>query len=137
MVSDADRALLALAVEARGRAHAPYSRYHVGAAVRTASGREFLGCNVEISSFSLTCCAERVAVFKAVSEGETRIVAVAVVTEDDPPASPCGACRQVLYDFGGAELRVLIGHADGSPARSFSLGELLPAAFGPDNLLSR
>ncbi len=130
-------ALLSLAVEARGRAHAPYSRYHVGAAVLCEDGRVFSGCNVEISSFSLTCCAERVAVFKAVSEGATRLSAVAVVTEDDPPASPCGACRQVLYDFGGADLRVVIGHADGSLAQSLTLGELLPRAFGPENLLSR
>lgn len=135
MVSD--EALVAAAVDARTRAHAPYSRYAVGAAVLTGSGRLFQGCNVEISSYSLTCCAERVAVFKAVSEGETRITAVAVVTEDDPPASPCGACRQVLYDFGGAELRVIVGHPSGGVARTWTLGELLPAAFGPDNLLGR
>lgn len=132
-----DRALLDAAMQARARAHAPYSRYHVGAAVLGASGRTYQGCNVEISSFSLTCCAERVAIFKAVSEGDTRVVAVAVVTEDDPPASPCGACRQVLYDFGGADLRVVIGHADGTLASVQTLGELLPRAFGPENLLSR
>ena len=137
MVSPSDDALVALAVQARTRAHAPYSHYAVGAAVLGASGRVFSGCNVEISSYSLTCCAERVAVFKAISEGETRLLAVAVVTEDDPPASPCGACRQVLYDFGGAELRVLVGHPGGGVARDWTLGELLPAAFGPDNLLGR
>jgi cytidine deaminase len=137
MVRPGDEALVAAAVAARARAHAPYSRYAVGAAVLCESGRVFQGCNVEISSYSLTCCAERVAVFKAVSEGETRILAVAVVTEDDPPASPCGACRQVLYDFGGAELRVVVGHPAGGVARSWTLGELLPAAFGPENLLGR
>ena len=95
------------------------------------------GCNVEISSFSLTCCAERVAVFKAVSDGYKRIVAVAVVTDSDPPASPCGACRQVLHDFGGAELRVIIGTPGGEIAETLSLGALLPRAFGPLDLLKR
>lgn len=132
-----DAALVAAAVEARRRAHAPYSNYAVGAAILTADGHVYHGCNVEISSYSLTCCAERVAIFKAVSEGQTRVTAVAVVTDSDPPASPCGACRQVLHDFGAPDLRVILGRPDGRVAEVISLGELLPRAFGPDDLLAR
>lgn len=94
--------LIHAAAAVRLHAFAPYSRFRVGAAVRGASGRIHTGCNVESASFGLTCCAERVAVFKAVSEGEREIVAVAVVTDVSPPAAPCGACRQVLYEFGKA-----------------------------------
>lgn len=132
-----DGALVAAAVEARRHAHAPYSRYAVGAAILTEDGRVYQGCNVEISSYSLTCCAERVAIFKAVSEGRLRVRAVAVVTDSDPPASPCGACRQVLHDFGSPDLRVILGRPDGGVVETTTLGELLPRAFGPDDLLGR
>lgn len=137
MVSVSDEALVAAAVTARAAAHAPYSRYAVGAALLAEDGRVYHGCNVEISSYSLTCCAERVAVFKGVSEGVRRFVAVAVVTDSEPPASPCGACRQVLHDFGSPDLRVIIGRADGTVVEAITLGELLPRAFGPDDLLKR
>lgn len=137
MVSVSDQALVAAAVTARAAAHAPYSRYAVGAALLAEDGRVYHGCNVEISSYSLTCCAERVAVFKGVSEGVRRFVAVAVVTDSEPPASPCGACRQVLHDFGSPDLRVIIGRADGAVVEVMTLGELLPRAFGPDDLLKR
>ena len=90
--------LLRLADEARKQAYAPYSRYAVGAALLTRTGRVFTGCNVENASFGLSICAERTAVFKAVSEGEHAFVAIAIVTPD-LGASPCGACRQVLYEF--------------------------------------
>lgn len=136
-MSPRDLALVAAAVEARSQAHAPYSRFPVGAALLAEDGRVFQGCNVEISSFSLTCCAERVAVFKAVSEGCRRFVAVAVVTDTSPPAAPCGACRQVLHDFGGPELRVLIGGSDGAVIESHALGDLLPRAFTGADLLNR
>ena len=131
-----DQALVLAARAAQIRAWAPYSEYHVGAAVLTSAGHIHSGCNVEISSFSLTCCAERVAVFKAVSEGDTRVLAVAIVTDEAEPAAPCGACRQVLYDFGGAELRVLLAN-NSDRVRVTHLAELLPLAFGPDNLLKR
>ena len=91
--------LLERAWEARERAFAPFSAFRVGAALVGASGRVWTGCNVESASYSLTCCAERVAIFKGVSEGETRFVAVAVVADCDPVATPCGACRQVLQEF--------------------------------------
>lgn len=136
MIPIDEAALIAAALQAQTRAYAPFSRYRVGAAVQTASGAVYTGCNVEVSSFSLTCCAERVAVFKAVSEGERAMVAVAVVTDDDPPGSPCGACRQVLSDFGGPELIVLTGNPQGATQRA-RLGELLPGAFRPEGLLAR
>lgn len=136
-MSARDAALVAAAVEARSQAHAPYSRFPVGAALLAEDGRVFQGCNVEISSFSLTCCAERVAVFKAVSEGCKRFVAVAVVTDTSPPATPCGACRQVLHDFGGPDLRVLIGGPDGAVIEIHALGDLLPRAFTGADLLNR
>lgn len=91
--------LLAAAWAVRDHAFAPYSRFQVGAALLGESGRVWTGCNVESASYSLTCCAERVAVFKGVSEGERRFVAVAVVADADPVAMPCGACRQVLQEF--------------------------------------
>lgn len=128
-------ALVAAAAEVRQRAHAPYSSFLVGAAVLTGDGRIVTGCNVEISSFSHTCCAERVAVFKAVSEGARRVVACAVVVDTDPPVSPCGACRQVLNDF-GPDMQVMMANLDGS-RRVSGLSDLLPDAFLPDRVLEK
>lgn len=93
------RALMAEAVEARGASHSPYSRFPVGAALLTESGRVYHGCNIENASFGLTCCAERTAVFKAVSEGEHAFRAIAVSARSGEGAPPCGACRQVLAEF--------------------------------------
>jgi cytidine deaminase len=128
-----DQALLAAAFDVRKNAHAPYSGYFVGAAVRAASGRVYTGCNVEISSFSHTCCAERVAAFTAISAGERGLVAVAVAVDDDPPASPCGACRQVLHDL-GPEMHVIMGNLEGQ-VRVHALRALLPEGFSPDRVL--
>ena len=128
-----DEALLAAARAARQRAFAPYSGFLVGAAVRAADGRVFTGCNVEVASYSLTCCAERVAVFKAVSEGATDLVACAVVADMSPPASPCGACRQVLHDF-GAGMSLLLENVQGE-LRRLPLKVLLPDAFEPAQVL--
>ena len=91
--------LMAEAEKASRSSYSPYSRFAVGAALLTRSGRVFLGCNVENSSFGLACCAERTAVFKAVSEGESEFVAVAVTAGKSHGAAPCGACRQVLHEF--------------------------------------
>lgn len=132
-IERSDEELIAAARRAREHAHAPFSGYRVGAAVRAVSGRIHTGCNVEISSFSHTCCAERVAVFKAVSEGEERITAVAVVTGDSPPAPPCGACRQVLHDF-GPDMRVVLANLVGERS-AVKLSELLPNAFGAERVL--
>lgn len=135
MVTDDDRALLEAALEAQTKAHCPFSRYPVGAAIRTRGGRLYSGCNVESASFSLTCCAERVAVFKAVSEGHKEIDACAIVTVEGTPAPPCGACRQVLYEF-GPSMRIVLGNPSGE-VRVLSLSDLLPEGFTPDQLLDR
>ena len=128
-------ALLAAAREARGHAYAPYSRFAVGAALRAGSGRVYVGCNVENASFSHTCCAERVAVFSAVAAGETTFDLVVVVTDTDPPASPCGACRQVLFEF-GPDASVVYANLAGAKVER-RVRELLPDGFPPQVLLSR
>ena len=135
MVTEADRALLSAALQAQEQAHCPFSRYPVGAAVRTTQGVLFSGCNVESASFSLTCCAERVAVFKAVSEGHKDLEACAIVTVEGKPAPPCGACRQVLFEF-GRDMRIVLGNPSGE-VRILSLNDLLPEGFTPEQLLER
>ncbi len=122
--------LLKAAMTARASAYAPYSRFQVGAAV-LAGGEVFAGCNVENASFGLTICAERVAVFAAVAAGPRRIEAVAVAGDPARPTAPCGACRQVLHEF-GPEMAVIL-HSGGKPIVQ-SLASLLPQAFGPDDL---
>jgi cytidine deaminase len=123
--------LVSLAAEARKRAHAPYSNIAVGAALLAKSGRVYTGSNVENASYGLTVCAERVAVFKAVSEGEREFEAIAVVTEKG--ITPCGACRQVLIEFGG-DLQVIVADTAGHQ-RVFALTDLLPEGFTPEHLL--
>lgn len=120
-----------LAVEARKKAYAPYSRYYVGSALMTSHGDIFQGCNIENASYGLTCCSERVAIFKAVSEGMTDFIAIAVATKDG--GFPCGACRQVLNEF-NPHLIVLICNEQGHLIRETILSTLLPNAFGPHNL---
>ena len=123
--------LIQSAQEARQRAYAPYSHYAVGAALLTASGQVFTGVNVENAVFPTGTCAEQVAVFKAVSEGVREFEAIAVVTVNG--GSPCGACRQVLAEF-GLNTVVLIARADGELIHETTLAELLPGAFGPQDL---
>jgi cytidine deaminase len=120
--------LVAAAGEARENAHAPYSGYLVGAAVRTADGRVFTGCNVENASYGLSVCAERHAVAAAVAAGCTEFVGMAVVTSSKPPAAPCGACRQVLAEFG--DFSVIMANTDGDQ-RASTVRDLLPIAFDP------
>jgi cytidine deaminase len=122
--------LVARAALAREYAYAPYSGYHVGAALLTRSGRVYLGANVENAVYSLTVCAERAAVFKAVSEGEREFEALAVVTSNG--GSPCGACRQVLREF-SPRLPIYIADVDGN-YRQTSVNRLLPDSFGPEFL---
>lgn len=124
--------LIALAAEARKNAYAPYSNYPVGAAVLFASGRIFTGCNVENASYGLSNCAERSAVFKGVSEGEREILAVAVSVAGDAPGSPCGACRQVIREFGPQAL--IISAAENGEYFCKTIAELLPHSFGPEFL---
>lgn len=128
-----DDTLVRAAREAQTRAYAPYSHYRVGAALEAVDGRVFTGANVENASYGLTICAERSAVAAAVSAGVQRFRRIVIVTDSDPPASPCGACRQVLAEF-GPDLEV---EAVG-PRRqaSWRLDELLPASFGSSTLRS-
>ena len=127
---DADE-LVAAAREARTHAYAPYSRYQVGAAVLSADGRVFTGCNVENAVYPLGLCAERVAIFKAVSEGVRDFVAIAVVTSNG--GSPCGSCRQVMHEF-APEMTVLIADESGDVRRT-TVSELLPDSFGSGDLV--
>ncbi len=128
-----DGALVEKAREARERAYAPYSGFPVGAALLGRSGRVYSGCNVENASYPLTTCAERTALARAVAEGEREFEAIAVVTSTG--ATPCGACRQILREFGGPEgdLRVLVADLQGN-VQTFTIKELLPAGFTPDQL---
>ncbi len=126
------RALIAAAQEVRLRAYAPYSNYRVGAALLLPDGRIVTGCNVENATFGATICAERTAVVKAVSEGERHFVAVAVVTANG--GSPCGICRQVLYEF-APELTVIMADEGGRIVHEGALYDLLPHGFGPAHLV--
>lgn len=131
MVTDKQReALIQAAIAARHNAYAPYSNYNVGAAILMADGRIFTGVNIENASYGLTICAERTAVFKAVSEGFRDIQAVAVATEN--AGSPCGACRQVLAEF-ARDVPVWLVDATGH-GRETTLYTLLPDHFGPEQL---
>lgn len=121
--------LLQAAAKVACRAYSPYSKFCVGAAVLTESGEVFTGCNVENASYGLTVCAERVAVFKAISEGEQAITSVAISSRGS--AYPCGACRQVLNEF-GPDMDVILGDSEGQLTEQLSLKDLLPKAFGPD-----
>lgn len=114
-------------------AHAPYSKFRVGAALLGRSGNIYTGCNIESSSYSLTICAERTALFKAISEGEREFVAVAIVAGAPDRTPPCGACRQVLMDLAG-NIDVILAGRRGSPS-ILKLKNLLPRAFGNKNLV--
>jgi len=124
--------LIQAASDARQWAYAPYSNYPVGAALLTASGRVYDGVNVESAAYPTTMCAERVTIYKAVSEGERNFVALAVVTANG--GSPCGSCRQVLAEF-GLDTLVVVADAEGKIVGEMTVGELLPGAFRPEDLL--
>ncbi|WP_226381359.1 cytidine deaminase [Falsiroseomonas ponticola] len=129
-----DAALMAAAEAARGAAHAPYSRFAVGAALLAADGTVVPGCNVENASFGATICAERTAVVSAVSGGRRRFVAIAVAGPAGIALGPCGLCRQVLSEFSpDGSLRVVTRDAAGA-LRATTIGALLPAAFGATDL---
>jgi cytidine deaminase len=120
-------ALVAAARAARERAHAPYSKFKVGAALETTTGEIITGCNIENATYGLTLCAERVAVFKAVSEGHREFRRVAVVADTVEPTPPCGPCRQILWEFGG-DLEVVLANLEDITARH-RLSDLLPHPF--------
>lgn len=133
MSEDALARLIELACEARARAYAPYSGFAVGAVVEAADGQGYTGCNVENASYGLTICAERVALTKAVSEGDSRLVRIVVVAATDRPVSPCGACRQVMLELMGPEGEVVLANLRGDRLY-LKTGDLLPAAFAPHDL---
>ena len=131
-----DLELMKLAVEAREMAYAPYSQFRVGAALLAKSGKVYKGCNVENAAYSPTNCAERTALFKAVSEGEREFLAIAIVGGMDETiadfCAPCGVCRQVLAEFCDKDFRVILGNPDNIKAYTFA--EILPFAFGKADL---
>ena len=122
------KALLRAAMEARKFSYAPFSGFHVGAALLSADGKVFSGCNIENSAYSPTLCAERCAVAKAVSEGVRNFIAIAVVGPEDSETTPCGVCRQVLYEFCDESLIVLCGGTEAHYMET-TLGALLPKGF--------
>lgn len=130
--------LIKEAIEARKMAYTPYSHFKVGAALLTADGKIYRGCNIENAGYTPTNCAERTALFKAVSEGERQFSAIAIVgsmqgTVNTLVTGPCGVCRQALYEFGGPELTVIMAKTEEDYIVT-TLGELLPYGFGPANL---
>ena len=125
-------ALIAAAKQARENAHAGYSNFRVGAGLRASSGRIFGGCNVENATYGLTICAERVAIFKAISEGERGFDAIAVVTDTDTLTPPCGACRQLIWEFCG-DIPVVMSNLKGK-SEMVRMRELFPRPFDASHL---
>ena len=126
------RRLIDAATQARSRAYAPFSKFLMGAALLAPDGRIITGCNCESASYGLTMCAERVAIFKAISEGVPRAIRVAIVADTKAPTPPCGACRQWLWEFGG-DVEVVLANLEGEMARHW-MRDLLPFAFDARSL---
>ncbi|MDR0879276.1 MAG: cytidine deaminase [Clostridioides sp.] len=129
-----NRELLEIAENARKFSYSPYSKFRVGAAVLTEGGKVFTGCNIECASFGGTNCAERVAVFKAVSEGHRDIAKIAISSdnsEEDKQIFPCGICRQVIFEF-GMDIKIVTGYSKGK-VFEYGIGELLPHSFTGDD----
>ena len=131
-----DKELMALAVEARKMSYSPYSNFRVGAALLGKSGKVYLGCNVENAAYTPTNCAERTAVFKAVSEGEKEFTAIAIVGGRGETiadfCAPCGVCRQVLAEFCDEDFRLVLGNPD--QIKTYTFAEILPLSFGKNDL---
>lgn len=125
--------LMAEAMTARERAYVPYSNFKVGAALLTADGKVYHGCNIENAGYSMTNCAERTAMFKAVSEGDMKFAALAVVADTQGPVSPCGACRQVIAEFCPPDMPVYLTNLNGTVQQT-TVSELLPGAFSTEDL---
>ncbi|MDV3276884.1 MAG: cytidine deaminase [Nitrososphaerales archaeon] len=129
------KVLVASARRAMKMAYSPYSGVRIGAAVLTSSGKIFTGCNIENASYGLSCCAERTAIFKAVSEGSLDLVAIAVVGKSDDFTKPCGACRQVMVEY-NPRMKVFRRGTDGFSSDT-TAAELLPSAFSPEELIRK
>jgi cytidine deaminase len=126
-----DDTLLRLALEAQARAYAPYSGFKVGAAIEAEDGSVTVGANIENASYGVTLCAERIALGAAVTAGMRRFTRLVIVSDASPPSAPCGACRQALSEFG---LTLRVDAVGGGVTRSWELADLLPDAFGPEDL---
>ena len=124
--------LISAARAARENAHAPFSNFRVGAALRAVSGKIFGGCNVENATYGLTVCAERIAIFKAISEGERKFAAIAVVTDTETLTPPCGACRQLIWEFCG-DVPVVLSNLHGK-VEELRMSQLFPKPFDSSNL---
>ncbi len=132
LTQNSKQELIDAANMARQKAYVPYSKYRVGAALRTKSGKIFTGVNVENAAYPQTMCAERIAIFKAVSEGEQEFEAISVVTDNG--GSPCGGCRQVMAEF-GLNTVVLLANGEGKLLQELTVKDLLPEAFTPEHLI--
>ncbi len=126
-------ALIEKAKEARKRAYVPYSKFEVGAAITTKSGKLYTGVNIENASYGLTNCAERTAIFKAVSEGDLDLDSIAIVADTEGPVAPCGACRQVMVEFFSPKAKVYLANLKGDKLET-TIEELLPGAFTQEDL---
>lgn len=126
-----NKELIKKALDAKKKAYVPYSHFHVGAALITEDDKVYTGCNIEIASYSPTLCAERTAIFKAISEGSTEIKTIAVVG-DSNPTFPCGVCRQVIREF-GKNAKVIIANSE-DDYKEYTIDDLLPYSFGPEDL---
>lgn len=123
-----EKKMIDMAREVSKNAYAPYSRYKVGAVVEGSSGRLYTGCNVENMSFGLTVCAERVAIFKGISEGEKSFTRMVIISDDDSIPIPCGACLQVISEFSTKDMEIIVSSKDGK-LEKYKLAELLPNPF--------
>ncbi|WP_373896140.1 cytidine deaminase [Virgibacillus natechei] len=125
--------LLEAAINIRNKAYVPYSEFPVGAALLTKSGKIYTGCNIENASYPVSCCAERVAIFKAISEGETDFVEMAVAADTVRPVPPCGSCRQVMSEFFASTMHIHLTNLN-KDTKTVSTEELLPFSFQPSDL---
>lgn len=125
--------LINLAIEAREMAYTPYSKFNVGAALRTKSGKVYTGCNIENAAYPVTLCAERVAIFKAISEGEKEFEALAVVADTNRPVPPCGSCRQVMSEFFTEDTEIYITNLQLNTKQT-TMEEILPFSFQSDDM---
>ncbi|MBR1862086.1 MAG: cytidine deaminase [Lachnospiraceae bacterium] len=137
-IENKDKELIKWAFAAAGNAYCPYSHFHVGAALRTVDDTVYLGCNIENSSYGATNCAERTAIFKAVSDGCTDFKEIAIVgfldgKEPEDYAYPCGICRQVMSEFCGRDFRIIVAKSE-NDYKVYTLDQLLPESFGADNI---
>ncbi len=132
--TEQQKALLALAAEARSHSYSPYSHYAVGAALLTEDGEIYQGCNIENASFTPTICAERTAFFKAIFDGKRDFAAIAVIGSGETPAFPCGVCRQVMAEFCGKDFLIITSNRDCTEVIVKTLDQMLPCSFGPKDM---